>query len=188
MVPGFSILEYDISVDGKDVTFHVGQRYPILTSGYFGPASFSQGGQAYTPPPSFTFEDLGVVIKVMPHVNGTEKVTLDLETEFKVLAGSALNGIPIISNRKLTTKIRLRNGEYGFVAGLMSASDAHNISGIAGLSSLPVVGHLFKTTTDERDTTEVLIVVKPRLLYPPPSEAVTIPIRVGSESRPFTRL
>ena len=129
-----------------------------------------------------------MVIKVQPHVHGTEEVTLDLETEFKVLAGSALNGIPIISNRKLTTKIRLRNGEYGFVAGLMSSSDARSLSGIVGLSGIPVVGHLFKTTTDQRDTTEVLIVVKPRLLYPPPSENVTVPIRVGSETRPFTRL
>jgi general secretion pathway protein D len=184
-----TLLRADLrSVDGKDVTFHVGQRYPILTSGYFGPASFSQGGQAYTPPPSFNFEDLGVVVKVQPHVHGTEEVTLDLETEFKVLAGSSLNGIPIISNRKLTTKIRLRNGEYGFVAGLMSSTDAHSIAGIAGLASLPVVGHLFKTTTDQRDTTEILILVKPHLLYPPPSEAVATPIRVGSETRPYSRL
>jgi type II secretory pathway component GspD/PulD (secretin) len=70
----------------------------------------------------------------------------------------------------------------------MSSTDAHSIAGIAGLSSLPVVGHLFKTTTDQRDTTEILIVVKPHLLYPPPSEAVAIPIRVGSETRPYTRL
>ena len=49
------------------------------------------------------------------------------------------------------------------------------------------MGHLFKTTTDERDTSEVLIVVKPRLLYPPPSEAVAVPIRVGSETRPYSR-
>jgi len=176
------------SVDGKDVTFHVGQKYPILTSGYFGPASFSTGGTVYTPPPSFTFEDLGVVIKVQPHVHGTDEVTLDLETEFKVLAGSSLNGIPIISNRKLTTKIRLRNGEFGYIAGLMSSTDARSIAGLAGLASLPLVGHLFKTTTDERDTTEVLVLVKPRLLNAPPSESVAIPIRVGTETRPFTKL
>ena len=176
------------SVDGKDVTFHVGQRYPILTSGYFGPASFSTGGTVYSPPPSFSFEDLGIVVKVMPHVHGTEEVTLDLETEFKVLAGSSENGIPVISERKLATKIRLRNGEYGFVAGLMSSSDAHKIAGLAGLSSLPVLGHLFKTTTDQRDTTEVLVVVRPRLLNPPANEGVTVPIRVGSETRPYSRL
>jgi type II secretory pathway component GspD/PulD (secretin) len=128
------------------------------------------------------------VIKVQPHVHGTDEVTLDLETEFKVLAGSSLNGIPIISNRKLTTKIRLRNGEFGYIAGLMSSTDARSIAGLAGLASLPLVGHLFKTTTDERDTTEVLVLVKPRLLNAPPSESVAIPIRVGTETRPFTKL
>ncbi|MBI1790483.1 MAG: hypothetical protein HYR60_23365, partial [Acidobacteria bacterium] len=86
------------STDGQAATFHVGDKYPVLTGGYFGGVD-SNNPSAYRPPPQFTFEDLGLVVKVTPKINGREEVSLNVEAEFKVLAGQALNGIPVISNR-----------------------------------------------------------------------------------------
>lgn len=176
------------AIDGTSSSLHVGDRLPVLTSGYFGPASFSQGGQVYTPPPSFTFEDLGVSLKVTPRINGMEEVTLDLDTEFKVVTGQSLNGIPIISNRKLTTKVRLREGESAVVEGLLDSNQARSISGIAGLSTLPGLGELFRQTNKSEQTTEVLLVIKPTLLNLPPDQFATPAIFTGSETRPITPL
>jgi len=176
------------AVDGTPSTLHVGTRLPVLTAGYFGPQSFSQGGQVFTPPPSFTFEDLGVNMKITPKVNGVEEVTLDLDTEFKVVTGQSINGIPVISNRKLTTKVRLHEGESAVVAGLMNVNQARSINGVAGLADVPVLGQLFRQTNKNEQTSEVFMVIKPTLLNLPPDETVTPTIFTGSETRPLTPL
>jgi hypothetical protein len=175
------------SVDGMPATFHVGNKYPVLTSGYFGPSNFSGPG-AYTPPPSFNFEDLGLILKVTPRIHGTEDTSLELEAEFKVLAGQALNGIPIISSRKLTSKVRLKDNEWAMVAGMMTSTEAKSISGLAGLSEIPGFGALIRQNNKSKDADEVLILLRPRLLSLPPDETVTRSVWVGTETRPMLPL
>src|SRR5262249_45071082 len=118
----------------------VSNNFSILLG--YGNASFhdpngngfsASGGQIFSPPPAFTFEDLGLIVKVTPHVHGMDNVTLDLEAEYKLITGQASNGMPVISNRKLTSQVTARNGEWGVIAGLLSSSDAHTLTG-----SLPV--------------------------------------------------
>jgi type II secretory pathway component GspD/PulD (secretin) len=176
------------AVDGTTASMHVGEKFPVITAGYYGPASFGTGGQVYRPPPSFTFEDLGISLKVTPRIHGMDEVTLDLETEFKVLTGQTTNGIPIIASRKLASKFRLREGEWGVVAGLLSSSEARSLQGIAGLSDIPVLGRLFQQNNKDESTSEVLMVIKPTLLNLPPSQFVTPTIWTGPETRPVTPL
>jgi type II secretory pathway component GspD/PulD (secretin) len=113
---------------------------------------------------------------------------LDLETEFKVITGQSVNGIPIISNRKLATKVRMREGESAVVAGLLTSNEARSIAGIAGLGEMPGLGALFRQTNKSDQTSEVLLVIKPTLLSLPPGEFVTHTIFTGSETRPLTPL
>ena len=175
------------SMDGQPATIHVGQKYPIETAGYFGPASFSGAG-SYQPPPSFTFEDLGLSMKATPHVHGSEEVTLTVEAEFKVLGGTALNGIPVISNRSLKSDVTVKMGEWAVVAGLIDIEDARTIAGIAGLSGIPVLGPLTSSVTKNKSSDQVLILLRPTLLTVPPDQSMIHVFRMGAETRPLTPL
>ena len=168
---------------GQLASFHVGDRYPVLTAGYFG-APAGATGTFFAPPPSFTYENLGLDLKVTPHVHGMGDVTLTLETSFEILTGQAVNGIPVFGNRKVQSEVRLRNGEWAVVAGLMGDVDSRTTSGFAGLANLPLVGRLFRHISTDREKPTVLIGIRPHLLGLPASEIESRPLRVGSEVRP----
>jgi general secretion pathway protein D len=176
------------SVDGQSATFHAGEKFPVITSGFFGDIPAASQGQVFRPPPAFTYEDLGVLLKVTPHVHGTNGVTLAVETSYELLSGAAVNGIPIIGRRQLITQVRLLDGEWAVVAGLMGRTNAKSESGFWGLDQIPLVGNLFKHATKDAETQSVLIAIRPHLLSLAPDQIVTRKLRVGTETRPFTPL
>ena len=165
-----------VVVDGQAANFHVGDKYPIVTSQFTG----TTGLGAF---PSVTFEDLGLVMKVTPAVHSMDEVTIDLEAEFKAIGGTGFNGIPIINDRKLQSKVRVNTSDWAVVAGLLNRNDAETISGLPGLSKLPVVGTLFRDTTKSSDFAEALILIKVNVLSTPPSERVSKAVWVGSDTR-----
>src|SRR5580704_12425318 len=120
------------SVSGQPATFHVGEKYPVITQQYAGALPAGTTGTVYAPPPSFTFENLGAELKVTPHVHGVDGVTLALETSFELLTGTAVNNIPVIGRRELKTEVRVLDGEWAIVAGLINPSTSKTRSGIAG--------------------------------------------------------
>jgi hypothetical protein len=166
-----------IAVDGQPASFHVGEKYPIITSGYFGNTSSS--GTVYTPPPTINFEDLGLVIKVTPHVTGANAVSLDLDAEFKALGATTSNGIPVVANTQYHSKAEVANGEWAVLAGLMSRQEATSITGLPIISRIP----LLRNNTITKDDGATLIVLKPHVTIAPPSESPALRAWTGSETR-----
>ena len=175
------------SVSGQPATMHVGDRYPIMSAGFLGSAGLGAAG-GYMPMPTFTYEDLGFNLKVTPTVHDESEVTLDIEADFKVLAGQSFNGIPVIANRSLKSKARLKFGEWAAVSGLLNAQEARTVASLAGLSRIPYLGPLMGTRNRTSDGEQVLILIRPRLLSLPPSALNTWSFHLGSDTRPIDPL
>jgi len=166
-----------VAVEGQPATLHVGEKYPIITSGYFGNTSGS--GTVYTPPPTVSFEDLGLVIKVTPHVASVDQVTLDLDAEFKLLGATTTNGIPVVANTQYQSKVDVMTGEWAVLSGLMTSQEAKTITGLPLLSYIP----LLRNTTITKDQGATLIVLKPHVTVAPPSASASWRAWAGSETR-----
>lgn len=176
------------SVAGQPATFHVGEKYPVITQQYAGAVPAGSTGQVYAPPPSFTFENLGAEVKVTPHIHGTDGVTLGVETSFELLAGTSVNSIPVIGRRELKSEVRLLDGEWAIVAGMLGTTESKSTSGFWGLANLPLIGNLFKQGTTNKSHENLLIAIRPHILSLAPDQIVTPELRVGSENRPYNPL
>jgi hypothetical protein len=180
-----SIFRADVTaLDGQAAALKVGDRYPIITSAYIGPAGTSQLASGITP--GVQFQDLGLILKVTPTVQGNGEITLDVDAEQNALTGAANNGIPVITTRHFQGITRLVEGESAVLAGLMQNTVSEDRSGILGLSSIPILGRLFTTTTKAENVGQTLIVLKPHLVSLPPWETPSPVLWVGTETKPLS--
>ncbi|MBI3682712.1 MAG: hypothetical protein HY235_20245 [Acidobacteria bacterium] len=168
------------SLDAQTATFHVGDKYPIVTQQYLNtPGSVSP----LATPTSFQFEDLGLSLKITPRIHDDREISLQVEAEFKLLGNGSYNGVPVIANRKFASSVRLRNGEYAVLAGLLSSAEARGISGLPWLGQTPLLSSLTANNTRSKESGETLVVIKPHILDSPATEMATPVIYTGTEAR-----
>jgi general secretion pathway protein D len=165
-------------------TAKIGQRYPIISAVIGNIPGFT----SFEVPPQVQFEDLGLDLKVTPRIHGADEVSLEIETEFKTLGSESFNGVPTINNRKIASQVRLRAGEWAAVGGLLTADQARTLAGLAGSTSIPFLGFLLGNQTFETNRTQVLLVIKPRIVIPGAPVWATQEVYVGSEQRPLVPL
>jgi hypothetical protein len=149
------------------ITAHSGTSNTV--SVFLDPSTFSSAGTSavQVPYPGSEYIDLGLKIKATPYVHGASEVTLQMEFEIRSLAGSALNGIPVINNQTLSQTIRLRQDETTLVAGLTDHQAAKTLASLPGLGEVPGLGYAVQNRNNTSQDTELLILITPRKLRIP---------------------
>jgi hypothetical protein len=123
------------------------------------------GAEAQQPYPGAEYEDIGVKIKATPSLHPNDEVTLQLEFEIRALAGSSINGIPIITNRTLSQTVRIKEEVPTVISGLLDNEETRTITGLPGFANLPGgVGYLFGQRNNTLQDTELLILITPHKL------------------------
>jgi general secretion pathway protein D len=116
------------------------------------------------------YRDTGVILSVSPRVNSGGLVVLDIIQEVSDLAlppnatAADLDDItPIIQQRQIKSTVAVQSGESVALGGLIRDGSSRGVSGLPVVSEIPVLGNLFKTTTDTQRRTELLVLITPRV-------------------------
>ncbi|MEW6756637.1 MAG: hypothetical protein AB1347_00295 [Acidobacteriota bacterium] len=177
-------------MEGQKASVHIGDRIPIATAQqYLGTAGTNTN---YTPITSYTYQDVGVKIEIEPKVHHNREVTIKLKSEVSSVTGyvSAASGSltgdqPIIGTREATTTLRLEDGETSLLAGLIRQEDKKNLSGLPGVSEIPVLRRLFSNTKDEKNSTDVVMLITPHIIRLPNITQENLdPLWVGTDQGP----
>ena len=84
--------------------------------------------------------------------------------------------IPALSTRRAQTDVELRDGQSFAIAGLLHNSSQDNTAAIPILSSLPIIGNLFKSKAETKEQTELMVIITPQLVRPlEPDEVPPLP-------------
>ncbi len=157
--------------DGQIANLHIGDKYPIPQTLYTG---FQQSAASiYNPIGQVTLEDLGLLLKMTPHVNGDGDVSLEIEADLKALGNQVFNTVPSVSEREFKGSIVLREGEWAVLAGMNVDTVNVTRNGWAGLSQIPGLNQILSENTRDTQTSDTLLVIKPRITRLPMSGSIS---------------
>jgi general secretion pathway protein D len=148
-------------MDNKTAMLQVGDQVPIQTQ-----AAQSTLGTGAPILSSIQMIDTGVILSVTPHVNDSGRVLLDIEQEVSTAAPTTTSGIdsPTIQQRRVRTTVAVADGAAVALGGLIQERDTVNRNSMPVLGDIPMLGNAFGTKDDQISRTELLIIIRPRVM------------------------
>ncbi len=113
------------------------------------------------------FENAELKLDVKPVINPDNSIILDIKASNSSVGDVVPSGegeAVSIEEKKAETKVLVRDGETTVIGGIFVDDERKDESGIPFLRSIPVLGHLFKSTSITNQRRELLIFITPRIV------------------------
>jgi general secretion pathway protein D len=117
---------------------------------------------------SIQFRDTGVILKVIPRVNSSGLVTMDIEQEISAVAGQATPTLtPTISQRRIASTISVYSGQMVALGGLISEQQNRDNSGLPVINKIPILGEIIGSNARANKRTELIVFIRPQVIRDP---------------------
>ncbi len=173
-----------VALNNTEALINIGMEYPIPEY------SYNQENGVFEVS-GFEYKPIGINLKVRPQVNSQGFITLDIAPEVSSKTGevdfgstsSGTNGasIPVISTRKTSSTITVKDGYTLAIGGLIEVTKTTAGSSVPILGSLPLVGGAFKSSSDEVTRRNLIIFITARTVSPDGSGRPSIDPRQMSD-------
>jgi type II secretory pathway component GspD/PulD (secretin) len=142
------------TIEGQKAQIIIGkeQYYVIVT----GTTAYSYGQLERIP--------VGVSLNIIPYVADNGDITVEIQPEVSDVVGTGATGLPVVSKRSVTTKVRVKDGETIVIGGLLQKNESIVKRKIPLLGDIPILGLLFSRTDKRVDEIETVVFITPHLL------------------------
>ena len=162
------------TANNKKAVIYNGKKIAVPTStvttlGAGGSATTTAGSQQS----SIQYQDVVLKIEVVPLINSAREVSLQIIQTNDTLSQNSTNigggvTVPEINTQELTTTVTVPDRSTILLGGLITQQDSKNVAGVPFLSSIPLMGNLFKSTSDKTDRQELVVMIQPSVVQDVP--------------------
>ena len=168
--------------EGQKITLNLGDDIPVPSTVF---TPLATGGANTNPLTSFNYRPVGINVEMTPRVTIEGDVILDLLVENSTRSTDvniAGQNLPSFGTRKVTTRLRLRDGESNLLAGLLREDDRRTLRGVPGLLRLPFLNKLLASNDNEIKTSDIIMLLTPRIVRTQEINAGDLsPIFIGTQ-------
>jgi len=173
---------YILASDNQLATITIGQEAPFIRQ-----TRTTETGQTIS---TIEYEDIGIILKVTPHVNPDGLVIMDIYPEISATTGatepiSETLVAPVFGKRSAKSRVAVQDGQTIVIGGLMENKKTQNVRKVPLLGSIPVLGALFRHTVTSSAKTELLIFLTPHVAQQPAAlQRISEAEKAGSQMIP----
>ncbi|WP_125933071.1 type II secretion system secretin GspD [Kiloniella majae] len=148
-------------LDNQSARLQVGDQVPIATQ-----SAVSTDTTTAPIVNSIELKDTGVILEVTPRVSSSGLVVLDIKQEVSDVVSTTTSDIdsPTIQQRLIESSVAVSSGETIALGGIIRDRQEEGSSGLPLVSEIPVLGYLFKNTSEKFNRTELLVLITPRVV------------------------
>ena len=150
-----------LTLDNEEAYITVGSEVPFVTGSY---TNTGVGNGASNPFQTIERESVGVTLKVTPQINEGNAVVMDIVQEVSTLAPSLIASDLITNERKIETMVLANDGNIVVLGGLVSDEIQDDSQGVPVLSSIPLVGRLFRSDSVKVSKQNLLVFIRPTII------------------------
>lgn len=152
-----------VTLNNKEANIHIGQEYPVVTPRYNPETgTYEAGGK-----PEIT--QIGISLNVTPQINSAGFINLDVEPEVSTLGDTVTYfgaEYPIKVTRRAHTFVTIKDGYTVAIGGLVQDDTINTETRVPILGSIPVLGRLFRSNSNDKDQQNLIIFITARTLNP----------------------
>ncbi|MGD8111277.1 type II secretion system secretin GspD [Vibrio sp. TRT 21S02] len=144
-------------MDNGEASFIVGEEVPVITGS-------TAGSNNDNPFRTVDRKEVGIKLKVTPQINEGDSVRLDIEQEVSnVLSPNGAVDVRF-AKRQLNTSVMVEDGQMIVLGGLIDEQTKESESKVPLLGDIPVLGHLFKSTSTQTSKKNLMVFIKPTII------------------------